>query len=130
MTNDQIIQNNSGQGPNSSVPESIKNHFNWGVLLLTWLWGIGNKTYITFIVIALCLIPVVGPFISLGVQIWFGFKGNEWAWQNKKWESVEHFHRVQKNWAIAGLALILIGIALSILTAILTTVAAFAGAQI
>jgi hypothetical protein len=27
-----------------------------------------------------------------------GFKGNEWAWKNKKWESIEEFKRVQKLW--------------------------------
>lgn len=29
-----------------------------------------------------------------------GLKGNEMAWQNKKWDSVEHFHAVQRKWAL------------------------------
>jgi hypothetical protein len=33
-----------------------------------------------------------------------GAKGNEWAWKNKTWESVEQFKRVQRAWSIAGWA--------------------------
>jgi hypothetical protein len=36
-----------------------------------------------------------------------GARGNEWAWQNKRWESVEHFLRVQRAWANWTAALIL-----------------------
>ncbi len=31
-----------------------------------------------------------------------GAMGNEWAWKNKTWDSIEQFHAVQKRWAIAG----------------------------
>ena len=37
-----------------------------------------------------------------------GAKGSEWAWQNKRWDSVEHFQRVQKKWALWGLGLYLL----------------------
>jgi hypothetical protein len=32
-----------------------------------------------------------------------GAKGNEWAWQSKRWDSVEHFKRTQRTWAWWGL---------------------------
>jgi Tfp pilus assembly major pilin PilA len=35
-----------------------------------------------------------------------GVKGREWAWRNKRWESLEHFNRVQRKWSIWGLAII------------------------
>jgi len=69
--------------------------WNWGAFLLTWIWGLGNNVFISL----LTLIPVVGfimPFI-------LGFKGNEWAWKNKRWNSIEHFNIVQRKWAIAGI---------------------------
>lgn len=36
-----------------------------------------------------------------------GAKGSEWAWNNKRWDSPEHFARVQKTWAWVGLGVIL-----------------------
>jgi ribose/xylose/arabinose/galactoside ABC-type transport system permease subunit len=40
--------------------------------------------------------------------MWFvlGAKGNQWAWQNKQWASVEEFQATQKKWAIWGAALV------------------------
>ena len=72
--------------------------FNWGAFLLSWIWGIGNKTYITLIVLAMYFIPFLN-IINFPLCIWFGVKGNEWALKNKHWESVEHFDRVQRLWA-------------------------------
>lgn len=83
-----IIPNN-----NADLPDGIK-RFSWGAFLLTWIWAVGNKTWIGL----LCFLPIVG-FI---MRIILGFKGREWAWNNKKWESVEHFNRVQRKWDIAG----------------------------
>jgi TPR repeat protein len=43
-----------------------------------------------------------------------GAKGSAWAWKNKRWESVEHFTRVQRRWAIAGVILFLLAIAMGV----------------
>ena len=113
----QMGENNSGQGPNTPVPDIVARNFNWGAFLLSWIWGLGNKTYITLIIFATILvawIPIVGWLISLGLCIWFGTKGNEWAWQNKRFESIEHFHEYQKKWAIAGTVLYLVSIIIGI----------------
>jgi len=32
-----------------------------------------------------------------------GIKGNEWAWQSKKWEDIEQFRRMQHTWMIWGI---------------------------
>jgi len=48
-----------------------------------------------------------------------GFKGREWAWQNKRWENVEHFNHVQKLWSIWALVLFILGISLGIIAAML-----------
>lgn len=99
------LVNNSGQGSNTPVLDIVSKRFNWGAFWFTWIWGLCNRTYITLVIFPiaiLTLIPFVGGLIQLGCCIWFGIKGNEWAWQNKKWDSIEHFHEVQKIWAIAG----------------------------
>ncbi len=101
--NKRSLTNNSGRGPNSPVLDIVAKKFNWGAFCLQWIWGLGNNTFITLIVFLLCCIPVVQYIAPLGCAIWFGIKGNEWAWQNKRWESIEHFHSVQKKWAIAGI---------------------------
>ena len=95
--------NTSGQGKNAVVPETVKNRFNWGAFLLSWIWGIGNNSYIAFLTFVLYFIPVIGCFLSFLFCIVLGIKGNELAWQNKKFESIEAFHTNQKKWAKAGL---------------------------
>jgi len=83
-----------------TVPPEIK-RWNWGAFLLNWIWGIGNQTYIAL----LALIPGFG-FIWMIV---LGARGSAWAWRNGRWDSVEHFKRVQRKWAIWG-AVIWIGV--------------------
>jgi hypothetical protein len=41
-----------------------------------------------------------------------GAKGSRWAWRNGRWDSVEHFKRVQRLWAIWGVVIWLGTIAL------------------
>ena len=109
------LENNSGQGPNTPILDIVSKKFNWGACLLTWIWGLGNKSYITLLVFLVSMIPFVGIIACFGCQIWFGIKGNEWAWQNKRWNGIEHFHNVQKKWATAGIVLCIVGTIVSIL---------------
>ena len=78
----------------TAAPAEVK-RWNWGAFLLTWIWGIGNQVWIAL----LALIPLVG-FVMMFV---LGAKGNEWAWEKRRWDSVESFHSTQRKWAIAGL---------------------------
>jgi len=79
------------------IPDGIKG-WSWGAFLLSWIWAIGNKTWIGL----LALIPYVGFIMAIVL----GFKGREWAWKNKDWESVEHFNRVQKKWSYWGVVIV------------------------
>ncbi len=109
------LENNSGQGANSPVVSLVSDRFNWGAFCLNWIWGLGNRTYITLIVFPIALlgfIPFLGIIAHLGVCIWFGIKGNTWAWQNKRWQSIEHFHNVQRKWAIGALTMFIIFVVL------------------
>ena len=100
------IENNSGEGPDSVVLDIVSKKFNWGAFFLTWIWGLFNKSYLTLLMLpAQFLSWVIFPFgylITFGLAIWFGIEGNKWAWQNKRFESIEQFHKYQKNFAIAG----------------------------
>lgn len=86
-------ENTSGQGGLAVIPEEIKG-WNWGAFFFGWLWGICNKVWIAL----LAAIPYVGVIM----HIVLGVKRNEWAWQHKRWDSMEHFKSTQKKWGIAG----------------------------
>ncbi len=91
------FENTSGMGSQAAVPTAL-GEWNWGGFLLTWIWGIGNNVWWSF----LFFIPILGWSI---IPFMLAFKGNEWAWQNKRWESIEHFKKVQHVWAVWGWAL-------------------------
>ncbi|OYT90748.1 MAG: ribonuclease G [Burkholderiales bacterium PBB3] len=95
------MQNTSGQGKESIVPEEIKG-WNWGAMLMNWVWGLFNGTFIALLMFV--------PFVNFVMFFMLGAKGNEWAWRNKKWDSVEHFKSVQRKWAIAGLVILVLGV--------------------
>ena len=114
--------NESGMGQRCRyVPIGIQDKWNWGAFLLPVWWGIGNRVYQAFA----CFIPIVGIFMSF----YLGKHGNELAWKNKYWENEEHFRRVQRNWAIAGLAVTAIIIAIAITNRVATDRANKAAAE-
>jgi len=103
------IENNSGHGKLAALPPQLYG-WNWGAFFLTWIWGIGNSTYIAFLTWI--------PLVNLVMIFVLGAKGNEWAWQNKRWQSVEHFKKVQKLWAVWGFILFVLGILLALVVII------------
>ena len=98
--------NDSGRGPESLLPDELRG-LNWGALLLNFVWGLAMRVPQTW----LCLVPLVGIFWPLVMWV----KGNDWAWRYRRWDSVEHFRRVQEKWAVAGLVLVVVMFVLSIL---------------
>ena len=100
--------NNSGM-KQDSFPKGIKG-WSWGAFILNWIWAAGNKTWIGL----LALLPYIGFLIA----IYLGLKGRELAWKNKRWESVEHFNRVQRSWSKWGLIIFLVTFILGILAAV------------
>ena len=91
------------------MPDGIKG-WSWGAFLLNWIWAIGNNTLIGLF----ALIPFLGFFMAIVL----GFKGREWAWRNRKWESIEHFNRVQERWSFWGVMLIVGPVFLGVILAI------------
>lgn len=94
---DTAMLSTSGQGLSAVVPPELQG-WNWGAFLLTWVWGIGNRVWLAL----LALIPI--PLVGLAIAILLGVKGNEWAWQSKKWDSIEQFRRAQRIWLYWGIA--------------------------
>lgn len=78
---------------NDNIPQEALG-WSWGAFLLTWIWGLGNRVWISL----LMFVPLVN------IVMWFilGAKGRQWAWQKGSWRDIEHFKRVQRRWAIAG----------------------------
>jgi len=95
--------NDSGKGTESILPREL-NGLNWGACLLNVIWGAkmsipGGTLLLWFL---LLLFPVIGwifPFYLL-------FKGNELAWQYRKWESLDEFRESQKKWTASGFILL------------------------
>src|ERR1700684_1721859 len=87
-----MIDQRIGTDP-EAIPAEI-DRWNWGAFLLNWIWGVGNNTFIALLI----FVPLVGlvmPFV-------LGAKGSRWAWRNGRWDSPEHFKRVQRKWAMWG----------------------------
>jgi len=104
--------NTSGMGSKAPVPPGL-GEWNWGGFLLTWMWGIGNNVWWSFLVFV--------PYLGFLVMPWvLAFKGNEWAWQSRRWESVEQFKRVQRTWMLWGVWISIAG------TLIITVILLFA----
>ncbi len=112
-------QNTSGQGSMASVPPEVRG-WNWGAFLLSWIWAIGNHVWLGL----LALVPYVGFIMAIVL----GVKGSEWAWQHRRWDSVDQFKATQKVWTVWGVAIILVSFGIGVLAAILFPVFARARA--
>jgi hypothetical protein len=87
------MENTSGTGSTATVPGEI-DKWNWGAFLLNWIWGVGNGTYIALLMFV--------PFFNIVMMFILGAKGSAWAWRNRKWDSIAHFKKTQRQWAIWG----------------------------
>lgn len=106
------------QESNDKFIKELKS-FNWGAFGFGWIWGIFNSVYnkhlILFSIIVCVLwifgilrslgdLPIIGNpiriFIIFGPLIYFGIKGNEWAWSTQKWKDIIDFKKAQKKWAL------------------------------
>lgn len=89
------------------MPAELKG-FNWGAFLLTFIWGIKYRAWITLLAIPLMWFqfPLGLNWILLTVlQIYCGIKGNEWAYKTDYRKSVYEFKMTQIKWAAAGFSI-------------------------
>jgi len=85
----------------AEIPPEL-DRWNWGAFFLNWIWGIGNSTFIALLALV--------PLVNIVMIFVLGARGSRWAWQNGTWRDAEHFRRTQRNWAIAGLVVWVVGI--------------------
>ena len=64
----QTEEYSSGMEKESVLPPELKG-WNWGAFLLNWIWGIGNSTYIAFLMFV--------PLVNIVMLFVLGAKGNE-----------------------------------------------------
>lgn len=88
-----LLSNTSGQGSNSIVPLSVKG-WNWGAFFFPGLWCLPNRVWIGL----LSWMPYFGWVMAFVL----GARGNEMAWKNRKWKSIDEFKSHQRTWAITG----------------------------
>ena len=84
-----------------ALPPEIAKKFNWGAFMLNWIWGLNHKKPIMLLFLVVGCIPVVG----LLVGIWFGTKGNEWAWESGRFSTVAEMEACEKVWATWGIVI-------------------------
>lgn len=102
----ELDTNTSGQGAAATVPVEIKG-WSWGAFLMNWAWAIGNHTYIGLLALV--------PLVQWVMMIVLGVKGNEWAWQNRRWDSVDQFKATQKVWTKWGVVIVIVNIAICLI---------------
>lgn len=130
------IANNSGSGGLLDgarvVPAGVKG-WSWSAFLCGPIWGVSNEVWLSLLftpvhLFAYSILPLVTAFamgdaVNKGEFIGFfvlmviavvpailalplGLKGNEWAWRNRRWSSVEQFKNHQRKWAIKCLRIL------------------------
>jgi hypothetical protein len=85
---------NPTHGMNGPMPDELK-RWSWAAFLMNWLWGISHNVWIAL----LCFVP----FLNIVMPFYLGVKGNELAWEHRKFESVEQFKEVQRKWMYWGI---------------------------
>lgn len=102
-------ENNFGRGKVDYYPAGVLG-WSWGAFFLNWIWAIGNRTWIGLLAMV--------PYVGFVMAIILGMYGRKWAWQNKRWESVEHFQSVQRKWSFWGVVIVVGVFGIGILAAI------------
>lgn len=104
------VENTSGQGKVAVIPEEVRG-WSWGAFGLSWIWGVSNGVWISLLVFV--------PYLGFIWPIVLGVKGNQWAWQHKRWDGIEHFRSTQGKWSIAGVIVFVVTIILVVVAILL-----------
>ena len=74
------------------------------------IWGYFNRVWIALLMGLVWVSPFVPDSArvamiigALLLTVYLGFKGNELVWRGRRWESADHFRRVQQGWMTWGL---------------------------
>ncbi len=85
--------------------------WNWGAALLSWIWALAHHKFgYAFLFFTLSRLPDYwGGAATLISMVVFGVYGNQWAWEEKQWKSLDEFIVTQKTWAKWGVVLLALG---------------------
>ena len=89
------------------MPKELKG-FNWGACILTFIWGIPHKAWVTLLAITLIFIQLplgINWALLTALQIYCGIKGNEWAYQTDYKLSEAQFRMKQFKWGAFALTI-------------------------
>lgn len=79
-------------------------NWNWGAFSLYSLWGFWNGCWWAFLIAI--FLGWLWPFPN----ILFGVNGSDWAWHNRRWNSIEEFNSMQNAWKPWGIAFFVINV--------------------
>jgi hypothetical protein len=92
--------------------------FNWGAFYFNWIWGLNHRKYLMLISLVIGFIPYVG-ILGLPLAIWFGFQGNQWAWESGRFTTIEDMMACQRIWAKWALGIFLASLVIGVVAVIL-----------
>ncbi len=106
-----VAQSSNQEGINGPFPAEL-NRWNWGAFFLTFIWGTFHSVWVSYLILFVAFmanLPIYGyanrlienilfPLFVFLIAIYLGANGNELAWKNRKFESVEQFGSVQRRW--------------------------------
>ena len=118
-------------GTKGTIPQDLRTGFNLGAFCLPLLWGIFNGSYksalipflsyiLTYMMTFIPVVGLIGIFVNFCIRIGFAMCGNAWAWQGKRWSSVESFKSSQRIWDIVATILLLLYIIIGIVGGVAT----------
>jgi hypothetical protein len=97
------------------LPPELR-RWNWGAFLLSWIWGLGNRSFVTLAIFVPALALIATPLLAPDAPAWrtaaiaanlallafFGWRGNAWSWRHREWDDAAQFQAAQKRWAHWG----------------------------
>lgn len=104
------------ENQNDYISDEI-NCWNWGAFFWNWIWLIPiNPTF----AIIMCFANMFTCGLStIILAFYLGIKGNEMAWERKKYRNIEEFQEEQKKWTLTGWICVFIPTFINIVTALL-----------
>lgn len=84
-------------GPSNSTQFPFKMKWNWGAFGLYPIWGFFNGCWWGI------LVSLFLGYLFPVPNIVFGIYGTRWAWENRKWNSLQDFMKTQSDWAVWGI---------------------------
>jgi hypothetical protein len=104
--------------PRPGSSQVVPKGFNWGAFYFNWIWGLNHRKYLMLISLVIGFIPYVG-ILGLPLAIWFGFQGNQWAWESGRFTTIADMMACQRIWAKWALGVFLFSLVVGVIAVII-----------